>query len=214
MRNSRTSTLVPAIIVATTAGLILTACTTEGVSATTATPAASQMHAAGQAHGGGQGGRWGQGGGQRSASSSELSDTTAAQLLVLAEEEKVAHDLYALAYDTYGIQTFANIQGAESRHLDAMNRIVTRYDLGDTFELGTPGEFESAELQDLYDGLAERIMTSEEEAVAVGVAVERRDIRDLTGTLADELPWDVERVLTNLRAASEHHLEAFRSLQG
>lgn len=111
MRNSRTSTLVPAIIVATTAGLILTACTTEGVSATTATPAASQMHAAGQAHGGGQGGRWGQGGGQRSASSSELSDTTAAQLLVLAEEEKVAHDLYALAYDTYGIQTFANIQG-------------------------------------------------------------------------------------------------------
>jgi hypothetical protein len=43
----------------------------------------------------------------------DLNDTEEADLLVLREEEKLAHDVYIALYDLYHQNIFSNIAGAE-----------------------------------------------------------------------------------------------------
>jgi hypothetical protein len=133
-----------------------------------------------------------------------------AHLIYLAEEEKVAHDLYVLAYDTYGIATFSNIARAETRHFEVMNQVLALYGLPSMDQMGTPGVFVDAALQDAYDTLAQKIRSSAADAIAVGVLAEKTDIADLQAGLALNPPSDVAQVLANLVRASEQHLAAFQ----
>jgi hypothetical protein len=167
---------------------------------------------------GGHGKGGGQGGGMAMGTepAGTLSDELKGQLVYLAEEEKVAHDLYVLADNTYGSDTnvYGNISQAETRHFTAMNRLLDLYGLDSATKMGEAGNFDDPKLQLAYDSLAEEIAKSAEAAAAVGVEAENTDIADLKNGLAmDSVPSDVARVLSNLVRASENHLSAFTNLQ-
>lgn len=158
------------------------------------------------------------GGGHGSGQGSPLGEEPAgilnadleAHLIYLAEEEKVAHDLYVLAYAKWGIGTFSNISGAETRHFNIIDKTLDLYGLPSETDMGKPGVFDNKELQAAYDKLAKRIKASKSEAVAVGVLAEMTDIADLKAGLAMNPPSDVKQVLSNLVAASKKHLAAFQ----
>ena len=158
----------------------------------------------------------GQGVGQGSPLGSEpagtLTQEMEAQLIFLAAEEQLAHDLYVLAYETYGIQTFSNISRSETRHFTVANRVLDLYGLPSATQMGATGEFEDVQLQATYNTLAERVLTSVEEAAAVGVLVEETDIADLQAAVDMAPPDDVAGVLNNLLRASQQHLAAFQKL--
>ncbi|MCH9816132.1 MAG: DUF2202 domain-containing protein [Actinomycetia bacterium] len=178
---------------------------------------ASTAQTVGQGMGRGLGRGSGQGAGQGSPLGSEPAGTLTpemeSQLIFLASEEQLAHDLYVLAYNTYGIQTFSNISRSETRHFQVANQVLALYGLPSQTQMGTPGEFADAQLQATYDALAERVLTSAEEAAAVGVLVEQTDIADLQAAVAMAPPTDVAAVLSNLLRASKQHLAAFQKLE-
>lgn len=132
-----------------------------------------------------------------------------AQLAYLAEEEKLAHDLYVLGESLYGDRVFANISRSETQHQASVRELLASYDVPDPTQATAPGVFTDPGLQALYDTLAARMGTSEAEAALVGVVVEETDIADLREALASEPPADVREVLERLEAASQNHLRAF-----
>ncbi len=137
-----------------------------------------------------------------------VSDEVAAQLLYLVEEEKLAGDIYELAYDEWGLRVFGNIAGSEDRHAEEVGELLDRYGLADPSS-EEAGEFSDGSLQALYEELADRVLTSQDEAVDVGLTIENKDIDDLQTLLAEDLPADVEQVVENLLAGSQRHQAAF-----
>jgi hypothetical protein len=140
-----------------------------------------------------------------------ISDATAQELLYMAEEEKLAHDLYITLGAQFDARQLDNIARAETRHLDAVRVLLDRYDLGDPTSEVT-GEFTDPDLQALYDDLLASGSTSLADAAQAGITVERTDIADLTDAIAIADAPDVVQVLSSLRDGSERHLAAFERL--
>jgi len=63
--------------------------------------------------------------------STEISDATAQELLCMAEEEKLADDLYVALGKQYVARQFDNTARAEIRHRSAVRVLLDRYDLDD-----------------------------------------------------------------------------------
>jgi hypothetical protein len=144
--------------------------------------------------------------------STEISDATAQELLYMAEEEKLAHDLYVALGAQYDARQFDNIARAETRHLAAVRVLLDRYDLDDPTIGLQAGEFSNEALQQLYDDLLASGSTSLADAAQAGITVEETDIADLTGAIEGTNAPDVVRVLSSLRDGSERHLVAFERL--
>jgi hypothetical protein len=140
-----------------------------------------------------------------------ISTEVAEVLAFMAEEEKLARDVYTLAKVAYpDARVFANISRSESTHMSEVQVLLERYDVTDPTEGNGPGEFADDALQNLFDDLADRVDDSRDAAVQVGVDVEVRDIADLRQALDLDAPADVTAVLGNLLAGSERHLAAFQ----
>ena len=138
---------------------------------------------------------------------------TAAQkttLASMAEEEKMAHDLYvALAAKYPDVYQFARIARAETQHLTAVRAMLDRYDVADPTAGKAAGQFASSSFQSRYDSLLAGATTSSA-ALAAGVAVEKADIADLaTAQSGLTTAPDVLALYTHLSTASQHHLTAF-----
>jgi hypothetical protein len=169
----------------------------------------------GRGNGGGMGngmggpGRGMAGTGANLAPMGTLTTSQKATLVSMAEEEKLAHDVYvALAAKFPADFQFARIANAESTHQTALRTLLTRYAIADpTAGLGA-GEFATSAFQSLYGSLVGQATTAAN-ALDVGIAVEKLDIADLTKALSGLSAPDVSQVYTNLRNASEHHLAAF-----
>jgi len=131
----------------------------------------------------------------------------------LIEEEKLAHDVYTVMYEKYGARVFGNILQSESTHQSRVLTLLEARSMPDprTSELG---KFNSKELQELYDKLIAQGNRSAEEAYKVGVAIEEKDIADITRQLATATDSDVVSTLEALRSASENHLRAFNRQLG
>jgi hypothetical protein len=140
-----------------------------------------------------------------------ISDATAQELLYMAEEEKLAHDLYVTLGAQLDARQLDNIARAETKHLDAVRVLLDRYDLDDPTSEVT-GEFADPDLQALYDDLLASGSTSLADAAQAGITVERTDIADLTDAIAITDAPDVVQVLSSLRDGSERHLAAFERL--
>jgi len=140
---------------------------------------------------------------------SELTDTQKVDLLFMLEEEKVALDVYSYLYEIWNNRVFSNIARAEQRHVDAVKRLVTKYNLEPSSTLEMPGSFENEKLQALYDSLIEKGSSSLVDALEVGVIIEETDIKDLEDILDIGVPADFEKVYENLVKASYKHLKAF-----
>lgn len=132
-----------------------------------------------------------------------------AELLAMADEEKLAHDVYAALAARYpSLLQFSHIAAAEAQHQSTVRFLLDRYDIEDTTAGLPAGDFVSADFDRLYDTLLDRA-DSAADALAVGVQIERADIADLQDALVGVTAPDVKQVYTNLLAASERHLAAF-----
>lgn len=140
----------------------------------------------------------------------ELSDVQKEGLVFMAEEEKVARDVYLHLSDTWGEIVFSNIAKSEQKHMDAVERLLVRNSLEVPSTMDKQGVFENEELQALYDELIVQGDSSLNDALEVGVAIEEKDIADLEELLNESpIPSDVERVYGKLLGGSFNHLNAF-----
>mgnify|MGYP000405689726 CR=1 FL=1 len=81
-----------------------------------------------------------------------LDDDEAAGIRFMAEEEKLAHDVYLVFQRKYSERVFPNIRRSEQNHMAAMDGLLERYALQDP-KLPGVGRFTDASLQALYDRL-------------------------------------------------------------
>lgn len=143
-----------------------------------------------------------------------LTDEQQATLAYNAEEEKLAHDLYAEFADRYDATVFDRIAAAETRHLDAVRTLLDRYGIADPTAGKAAGVFITPDVQAAYDDLLAKGITSEQAALEVGVTVETDDIAQLRTALDGLAAPDVQRLYVHLVTASERHLTAFESWLG
>ena len=140
----------------------------------------------------------------------ELSAAERDGLLLMREEEKLAHDVYVTLADKWALRPLANIPQAESRHLDFVRMLLHRYGLEDPIAGMTVGKFPSRPMQDLYNQLVvARGEQSVEAAVGVGALIEELDIADLRRLIDDTDNDDIKLVYQNLLKGSRNHLRAF-----
>lgn len=140
--------------------------------------------------------------------SAELANPTQQQLLYLIEEEKLAHDVYTVMYQKYGANVFGNILESESTHQSKVLTLLQARNIPDprSSEIGV---FVNTDLQTIYNQLIAQGNISATEAYKVGVAIEEKDIADISAQLATTADADVVATLEALRSGSENHLRAF-----
>ena len=165
--------------------------------------------------GGGQGNGMDSGGGGgalniTNLASGTLTDEQKQVLANMAEEEKLAHDVYvALGAKYPEDQQFAHISKSETRHLEAVRALLARYQVADPTAGQAEGSFASVRFQDLYNQLTASATTSAD-ALQAGVTIEQTDIADLEAAKAAVAAApDVSSVYSHLITASQHHLQAF-----
>lgn len=141
-----------------------------------------------------------------------LSDQEAQDVLYMREEEKLARDVYRAMSDLWEIPTFFQISESEQRHMDALARLIVRYDLEDPVVDDTEGVFTNPVFVELYGQLVEAGSASRVEALKVGALIEELDIVDLREALAHTDHADLQRVYENLTRGSRNHLRAFAAL--
>jgi hypothetical protein len=141
-----------------------------------------------------------------------LTAAQAADLRAMAEEEKVARDLYLAFAARYPSRVFDNIAKAESAHLSAVRTLLSRYGVADPTAGRAAGSFDSSWARSLYASLLAQGSVSETAAFGVGKAVEVDDIARLDAALGRATQADVRQVYANLRKASTQHLRAFERL--
>jgi hypothetical protein len=129
-------------------------------------------------------------------------------LVFMVEEEKLARDVYEGLYEVWGELIFKNITRSEQTHMDALGRLLERYDI-ESPVADEAGVFANPELQTLYDDLMATGSQSLADALLVGAAIEEIDILDLEEYLAETEQWDIQRVYENLLRGSNNHLRAF-----
>lgn len=142
-----------------------------------------------------------------SAQAATKPDVAALQFMVA--EEKLAHDVYVTLGEEYGTRVFTNIARSETQHQSAIANLLDLYGIKNPTLNDKVGVFDDPKLQNLYDDLIAKGMLSLQDALEVGVLVEKTDIADLKDVLAGNEPADVDRVLTQLLKASYNHLAAF-----
>lgn len=148
------------------------------------------------------------------ASSGSLTESQRVALAGMAEDEKLAHDLYAAFADRYDARIFDQIAAVETRHLDSVRTLLDRYGVADPTAGKGTGEFASADVKATYDKLLAQGAADEQAALQAGVTVEKVDLAALDKADDGLDAADVSQVYANLRAASEQHLSAFQSWLG
>ncbi len=137
--------------------------------------------------------------------------TTAQQtaLAGMAEEEKMAHDVYVALAATTGDRRFTRIAASEAQHLSAVRTLLARYGIADPTAGKAEGQFTSTTMASLYTTLVAQGRGSLSAALAVGVKIEKMDIADLVTARSGVTAPDVLKVYTSLSAGSQNHLRAF-----
>jgi hypothetical protein len=141
--------------------------------------------------------------------SGTLTASQKTSLAAMAEEEKLAHDLYVTLAAKYGTTSFSRISNAETRHLTEVRIVLTRYNITDPTAGRAVGSFATASTQQLYNKLVARGTASVEAAYAAARTVETTDIADLNKAKTGVSAPDVLSVYTHLLAGSQRHLVAF-----
>jgi len=141
--------------------------------------------------------------------SGDLTDAQASALVAMAEEEKLAHDIYVALGVEHSDARLARVARAELRHLDSVRLLLDRYELTDLTADQPTGVFTTPATQEAYDAAVAKGSESLDAAYAVASTVETADIADLKAASKDVTAPDVLAVYANLLTASERHLDAF-----
>ncbi len=132
-----------------------------------------------------------------------------ADMTFMREEEKLARDVYLRLAETWDLAPFVAIAGAEQRHMNALLRLLTRYQLPDPAAGKLIGEFTDPELQALHDALLAQGGQSPAAALKVGALIEEVDIEDNAAAMSRTTKSDVSATYDNLLCGSRNHLRAF-----
>jgi hypothetical protein len=152
----------------------------------------------------------------------------------MGNEERLAYDVYMNLYDYHAqnnataIMQLQNIATrSEKTHVEIVQSLVRRYDLGEdnltdvdnavadntvAFEDMPRGQYDIPAIQDLYDALYAKGVTSVQDALEVGCMVEVTDINDLDAylqTAQNDNAADVQAAFEVLRSGSYNHYWAF-----
>jgi hypothetical protein len=140
----------------------------------------------------------------------DISEQEQTGMLLMREEEKLAHDVYTKLYSLHNQKIFNNISDSEQTHTDAMLTLLNRYEIHDPVGTNAAGVFTDIELQMIYDNLVALGSPSLLDALYVGAQVEELDIRDIE-LLKDEVVEndDIIMVYDNLLKGSRNHLRSF-----
>ncbi len=140
-----------------------------------------------------------------------LSNAERDRLLLMREEEKMAGDVYRYLAEKWKLRVFSNIAESEDRHFESVGRLLDRYKFTDpTIGLG-PGVYRSTAITALFQQLIAKGNVSVQDALEVGVTIEKVDIQDLVSGLLETKQSNIKRVYTNLLNASFQHLESFET---
>lgn len=146
-----------------------------------------------------------------SVSQSILSSKEIEGLLYMAEEKKLARDVYTYLINLWGMQVFANITEAEQMHMDSVLSLISKYNLESPIKSDVIGEFTNEKIKELYKQLTETGAKSQIDALKVGAAIEEIDIIDLEEYIKYSTSQDIISIYENLKIGSENHLRAFVS---
>ena len=141
--------------------------------------------------------------------SGTLTTAQKTSLAAMAEEEKLAHDLYVTFAAKYGTTSFSRISNAETRHLTEVRTLLKRYAITDPTAGKAVGTFATESTQQLYNKLVAQGTASVDGAYAAARTVEQTDIADLNKAKTGVSAPDVLAVYTHLLAGSQRHLVAF-----
>lgn len=128
-------------------------------------------------------------------------------ILLMREEEKLAHDVYGFFANQYNIPIFGNIAKSETVHQKLVIELMSRYEIEDP-SFDEDGKFHNEELQELYDKLTAQ-GTTLIEALKIGAYIEELDIRDLKQLMKETDNEDILATYNPLLQGSENHLRAF-----
>lgn len=131
-------------------------------------------------------------------------------LAFMREEEKLARDAYRQLAEKWNLTVFRNIAEAEEQHFQTIGAVLAKYNLPDPAQKD-PGVFSDASLTALYAELMTKGMASANDALEVGVMIEKADIADLEEAIQAAVKPTLKRLYTNLMNASFNHLEAFET---
>jgi hypothetical protein len=148
---------------------------------------------------------------QKLSSLVPLTDDEEATMIFIREEEKLARDVYIVMYETWGAPIFSNTSVAEQRHMDAVLRLLNRYEVADPVSNNPVGVFTDGDLQELYNKLVLQGQASVLDAYVVGKAIEEMDIQSLQEAIDETDKADLLKVYDRLQEASYSHLLAFES---
>ncbi|MCI0578815.1 MAG: DUF2202 domain-containing protein [Chloroflexi bacterium] len=138
-----------------------------------------------------------------------LSKDEVNSILYMREEEKLAHDVYMVLFEQWGLPIFQNIANSELTHTEAVKTLLIRYGLEDPAVDNAIGDFTNETLQSLYDQLVSQGSQSLTEALIVGATIEDLDIVDLQSSLSQTDKADIILVYENLMKGSRNHLRSF-----
>jgi len=147
----------------------------------------------------------------------ELSPEEVNALLLMREEELLAHDVYTGLSAVYQIPVFTFISRSELQHSTAIQRLLQKYELPDPAVNHVTGVFANSDLQTLYISLMEQGSASLIAALTVGATIEDLDIKDLMDLSEVADNQDILWVFANLTKGSRNHLRSFSkqlTLQG
>jgi hypothetical protein len=140
-----------------------------------------------------------------------LTEQQKTTLATMAQEEKLAHDLYTAFAGSYPAVVFDRIAVSETQHLTAVRTLLDRYGLTDPTAGEAAGQFSDPAVQARYDKLLAQGRAGQAAALQVGQIVEKVDIADLQAALSGLTAPDVRQVYTHLLTASQHHSTAFQN---
>jgi hypothetical protein len=214
MTNRKAMYVAAAVLAAGVAGIgAVPALSSASAGPGTSGPAATSAPGYGMGTGMGRGRGGGRnGGGTCWLSSDAASGTLTAQqrttLAAMAEQEKLAHDLYQAFATWYDSAIFERVALARTRHLTAVRSLLDRYGLADPTAGKAADEFASAAVKATYDRYLREGSASLAAVLDVGERVERADIAALERALDALAAPDVEVAYQHLLMASRHHLAA------
>ena len=140
---------------------------------------------------------------------SPVSHADQTNLLFMREEEKMARDLYVEMHRLWGASVFRSIAGEKQEHMDAMARLLTRYQLPDPVGADVPGKYLNTALATLYQTLMQQGKQSLDEALRASALQEEIIILDLDVSMKATTQTDIKGVYSELLRDSYNHLRAF-----
>lgn len=136
-----------------------------------------------------------------------LNDREIEWLKFMAEEEKLARDVYQALYESWNYPVFSNIAKSEQQHMDS---VISALDAsGERMEVLPAGEFSNPELSALYNKLVSEGKNSLVSAFTTGAAIEDLDISDLQKAVAESENDTLKVLYQNLMKGSRNHLRSF-----